>query len=88
MAEDLGLFMILKPRSDKSVADIANHQVVVLEDGRCGREVEVIHLGNGQTEIDQLVIAAVETGKNGIMLVNPSLDIIHYVEVHHTGTTN
>ena len=47
MAEDLGLFMILKPRSDKSVADIANHQVVVFEDGRRGCEVEIVQLCNG-----------------------------------------
>ena len=72
-----------EPFANESVTNIANHQVVMFEDGRRGREVEVIHLGNGQTEIDQLVVAAVETGQNGIVVVDPSLDIILYVEVHH-----
>ena len=84
MAEDLALFMILKPRSDESIADIANHQVEMLEDGRRGREVEIIHLCYGQAEIDQLLVAAIETGQNGIVVVDPSLDIILHVEVHHT----
>lgn len=48
--------------SDETVANIANHQIEVLENGRRGREVVIIHLCNGQAEIDQLVITAVETG--------------------------
>ena len=84
MAEDLAFFMILKPRSDESIADIANHQVEMFEDWRRGGEVEIIHLCYGQAEIDQLLVAAIETGQNGIIVVDPSLDIIFYVEVHHT----
>ena len=37
------------------------NQVEVFHDGRCGLEVIVIHLGNGQTEIVELVVAVVET---------------------------
>ena len=44
--------MFLKPLSNESVDDIANHQVEVFEDGRRRCEVEIIHLGNGQTEIN------------------------------------
>ena len=61
-----------KPLSDESVANIANHDVEMLEDGRRGREIEIIHLSYGQAEIDQLVITAVETGKNGIYQLSGS----------------
>ena len=73
-----------EPLSDESVANITYHQVEVLEDGRRGGKVEVIHLCNGQAEIDQLVVTAVETGQDAVVVVDPSLDIILYVEVHHT----
>ena len=79
----LALFMSFEPLSDKSVAEIANHEVEMLEDGRCGCEVEIIHLGYGQAEIDELVVTAVKTGQDGIVVVDPSLYIILYVEVHH-----
>ena len=57
----LGLFWTLEPCSYESVTDIANHQIEVLENGRRGREVVIIHLCNGQAEIDELVVAAIET---------------------------
>jgi hypothetical protein len=44
--------MSSEPLSDESVTNIANHQVIVFEDGRCGCEVEIIHLRYGQTEIN------------------------------------
>ena len=72
-----------EPFANESVTNIAYHQIEMLEDWRCGSKVEIIHLSNGQAEIDQLVVTAVETGKNGIMIVDPSLDIILHVEVHH-----
>jgi len=49
---DLTLFWTIEPLSDKSITYIANHQVEVLDDWGCGREVEVIHLSYGQAEID------------------------------------
>ena len=61
-----------KPLSDESVANIANHEVEMLENGRRGREIEIIHLSYGQAEIDQLVVAAVETGQNGIYQLSGS----------------
>ena len=82
--KDLALFMSFEAFSDKSVADITYHQIEMFEDGRRGCKVEIIHFRNGQTEVNQLVVTAVETWQDGLMVVNPSLDIILHVEVHHT----
>ena len=84
----LGLFWTLEPCSYESVTDIANHQIEVLENGRRGREVEIIHLRNGQTEIDELVVTTIKTWQNGVMVVNPSFDIILHVEVYHARATD
>ena len=75
--------MSLESLTYKSVANISYHQVEMLEDRGCRRKVEIIHLGNGQTEIDQLVVAAVETWQDGVVVVYPSLHVVLYVEVHH-----
>ena len=79
-----GLFWTLKPRPDESVTNIAYHQVEVLENGRCGSEIVIVYLCNRQAEIDQLVVTTVETWQNGIVVVDPTFNIIFYVEVHHT----
>ena len=86
--KDLALFMSYEAFSDKSVTDITYHQIEMLEDGRRGCKVEIIHLRNGQTEIDELVVTAIKTWQDGVMVVNPSFDIILYVEVYHARATD
>ena len=43
----------------------ARHQVKVLEEGWCGREVVIVDLGYRQAEILHLVVAGIEALKNG-----------------------
>ena len=78
------LFWTIEPLANESIANIAYHQVEVLEDGRRGCEVEVIHLCNGQAEIDKLIVTTVETGQDWIIVIDPSLDIILHIEVYRT----
>jgi hypothetical protein len=55
-----------------------------MEKYRRGRgEVIVIHLSNRKAEIGKFVVTAIETGQDGIMIVDPLLHILLYVEVHH-----
>ncbi len=44
----------------KSLTDLTGDEVEVLEDGRGRRQVVVVHLGDGQTEVFHLVVARIE----------------------------
>jgi hypothetical protein len=55
----------------------------VLEHWRRRRKVIVVHFGYRQTEIDKFVVAAIESGKHWIVIVDPPLGIILYVKVYH-----
>ena len=55
----------------------------MFEDWRCGRKVKVVKFCNGQAEVFQLVVAVVETGQDGIVVVDPTLYILGDIEANH-----
>ena len=63
-------------------------EVEVAEDGRCRSEVVVVHLGDGEGEVGQLVVAAVEAWQDGVVVVDPSPKGVVDMEVHLAGTAH
>ena len=63
--------------------DFTHHQVIMLEHRRSRRKVIIVHFGYRQSKIDKFIVAAIETGKHWIVIVDPPLGIILYVKVYH-----
>ena len=56
---------------------------------RWGRsQIVVVQLGNRQTEESHSFPTVVETGQHGIMVIDPLLHAILYIEGHHASATD
>ena len=79
---------MLESFTDVSLTDLTGDEVEVLEDGWGGRQVVVVHLGDGQTEVFHLVVARIEAGQHSVVVVYPLFHIVLHVEVHHARTAH
>ena len=70
--------------SNKTTKILTVHQVEMLIDGWRSCEVEVVKVGDGKTEVFQLVVTRIEAGKDGIVVINPTFHIVGNTEVHLT----
>lgn len=60
----------------------------MLVDGRRGTEVEVFEAGDGEAEIDEGVVGGIEAREDGVVVVNPMLGVVIYVEKGRTGAAD
>ena len=82
------LLFAFKSRADETVADFTCLQVKMLEDRRRRSQVVVVQLDNRQTEESHSFPTVVETGLHGIMVIDPLLNAILYIEGHHASATD